>query len=109
MAPGPGRNVQLPASVLQPTTSIYRTAALRPALSAHPKGALRAPREAHTQRGGNTSPRDADQLLAGVQRQLEEKGKKRRSYSMGGTGGGGGGDDGGGGGGGAAPAFSFFP
>lgn len=38
MAPGPGRNVQLPASVLQPTTSIYRIAALRPALSAHPNG-----------------------------------------------------------------------
>lgn len=38
MAPGPGRNVQLPASVLQPTTSIYCTAALRPGVSAHPRG-----------------------------------------------------------------------
>lgn len=76
MAPGPGRNaLQLPASFLQPTTSIYRTAALRTALSAHPSGL----REEAPKTSPRAAPRDADQLPAAAQREKLEGEKKTKA------------------------------
>lgn len=83
MAPGPGRNVQLPASALQPTTSIYCTAALRPALSAHPSGLWGSERGTQN---NNTTPEI--QITSSAEcKGNGKKRKKRRNYNMGGTGG----------------------
>lgn len=94
MAPGPGRNVQLPASVLQLTTSIYCAAALRPALSAHPNGLWGSGRGTQKQQH---NPRDWDHLLARVKGHWKKRRTKKLQHGW---------DSGGGGG---APAFSFFP
>ena len=95
MAPGPGRNLQLPASVLQPTTSIYCTAALRPApLSASTVGS-EAQREAQGTGAAATQPqrlrlRSPPRHSAKATGRKGGRKKKKKSYSMGGTGGGGG-------------------
>lgn len=86
MAPGPGRNVQLPASVLQPTTSIYCTVLQRCApLSQRIQMGSEALREAQK---NNTTPkrfRSPPRHSANATGRKERK--PRRNYNMGGTGG----------------------
>lgn len=86
MAPGPGRNVQLPASVLQPTTSIYCTVLQRCApLSQRIQMGSEALREAQKttqpQKRFRSPPRHSAKATGRKER------KTRRNYNMGGTGG----------------------
>lgn len=86
MAPGPGRNVQLPGSVLQPTTSIYRTAAQRPRSLSTSEWAQRSSKtEAH-----HNQPQKSPQIESSSsdRRKTGRWGGEgvEEDYSMGGTG-----------------------